>query len=73
VYPEDGSAYPSTEQVDRGGLTLDARRSLLETALSGDPARISVMGGSLPDSAWADSSITPLAFAYIASHPWIKS
>jgi hypothetical protein len=71
VYPEEGGTYPSIEQVDRSGLTLDARRSLLETALSGDPARISVMGGSLPDSAWADSSITSLAFAYIASHPWI--
>jgi hypothetical protein len=73
LYPEDDSASPSTQQVDRGGLTLDARRSLLETALSGDPARISVMGGSLPDSAWADSSITSLAFAYIASHPWIQA
>jgi hypothetical protein len=72
IYPEEGTTLQTNEQVNRAGLTLAAKRRLLDAALSNDLSRITVMGGSLPDSLWADSSITALAFAYLASHPWIK-
>jgi hypothetical protein len=72
VYPEVEDLPGALPQVDRAGLTLETKRALLEATLSGDPARLAVFGGSLPDSPWADSSITPLAFAYIANHPWIR-
>jgi hypothetical protein len=72
VYRDEEPSTAGLDQVDRGGLTLFAKRKMLETALSGVSADITVFGGSLLDSLWADSAITPLAFDYIAKHPWIQ-
>jgi hypothetical protein len=72
VFPEEGTVNSMDEQVNRAGLTLSTKRRLLDTALSNDPSRITVLGGRLPDSHWADSSITSLAFATLANHPWIQ-
>jgi hypothetical protein len=73
IYPEEGAHVRPDEQVNRTGLTLATKRKLLDAALSNDLSRITVMGGSLPDSLWADSSITAIAFAYLAHHPWIET
>jgi hypothetical protein len=72
VFSDGEYAAGKIDQVDRSGLTLDAKKKLLETALSRQAGQIAVFGGSLPDSLWADSSITTLAFSYIANHPWIQ-
>ena len=58
-------------QVNRAGLTLEAKQALLDTALSADPNDFLVLGGSMPGSYWADSNIAPQAFQYLNNHPWI--
>ncbi len=77
LVPLPGPVYSATPaeadpQVDYSGLTLNSRLELLAAALSPDPGDIVVLGGSLPESAWGEFSITPAAFEYIAAHPWIK-
>lgn len=59
------------EQATHDGLSLAARKVLVETALSEDPADFVVLGGSLPASTWGDNWVAPQAFAYIDGHPWI--
>lgn len=56
-------------QVDRGGLTLLAKQTLAQSAGSSHPL---ILGGSMPNSAWADSFQGKEAFQYIVAHPWIK-
>jgi len=72
LHPHQDLTPNQSVQVDRSGLTLETKRTLINTALTGDAARLAVFGGSLPASLWADSSIAMGAFAYIANHPWIK-
>ncbi len=77
LIPLPASVYSATPaeadpQVDYSGLTLNSRLALLTAALSPDPGDLVVLGGSLPESAWGEFSITPAAFEYIAAHPWIK-
>ncbi len=58
-------------QLDEGGLTLQTKKAILDTALSSGQEDLIVLGGSLPDNLWADASIAHLVFRYISTHPWI--
>ncbi len=75
LYPSAENQLPPwwDKQVGMAGLSLNAKRALLDGALAQDPSRLVVLGGSLPDSAWGDSSVAPQAFAYLAGHPWIQA
>ncbi len=57
------------EQTTPDGLTLEARRALVNGAFEGD---IILFGGDLPDSSWGDSDAGPAGMRYIAAHPWIQ-
>jgi len=59
-------------QVDAGGLSVAARRTLLTAAFSADPTELVVMGGSLPTSGWGDIFAGGKAMRYLANHPWIR-
>lgn len=59
-------------QATESGPSLEARRSLVEAALSPDPADLVVLGGSLPASTWGDSDMAAPTFAWLAGHPWIR-
>ncbi len=74
VYSTNENQLPAwwDRQAGPAGLSLDARRALLDVALAQDPSRLAVLGGSLPESAWGDSSVAPQAFTYLAGHPWIR-
>lgn len=77
LIPLPGSVYTSgsaalSEDVSPQGPGISLRRALLHTALTPDPSDLLVLGGSLPDSLWGDSSIAPVMFNYLAAHPWIK-
>jgi hypothetical protein len=77
LVPLPGPIYPSgdgqpDQPVDQNGLSLPIREQLLATALSGDPGKLVVLGGSLPGSAWGEFSVAPAAFAYLAAHSWIR-
>jgi hypothetical protein len=58
-------------QAQADGPSLDLRRALIRTALSPDPADLLTLGGSLPDSTWADVDMVGPTFAWLAAHPWI--
>jgi hypothetical protein len=58
--------------ITQSGLPVEARRRLIQTALSQDLADLIVLGGSLPDSAWGDLDAASPAFAWLAAHPWIQ-
>lgn len=60
-----------TNQPNQNGLTKALKILLLQSAVSENPTSITFLGGNLAQSAWADSSIAPLAFRYISNHPWI--
>ncbi len=66
---------PGFQQVSQEGLSLDARRLLVQTAIQNQeqnaPA-IVILGGSLPASEWGNPDNSREAFAYIRAHPWIK-
>lgn len=64
---EDGLEQVSTDGLSRGLIS-----DLLQTALSTDPDDLMVLGGSLPGSPWADSTIAPLVFRWLANHPWVQ-
>jgi hypothetical protein len=57
------------EQTTPDGLTLEARRALVNAAFD---QGIVVFGGDLPDSSWGDSDAGPVGMRYIAAHPWIQ-
>lgn len=67
----DQNTNTLSNDVSPLGPGLSLRKALLQTALSPDPTDLLSLGGSLPDSLWGDSSIAPVVFAYMASHPWI--
>ncbi len=58
-------------QAQAAGPTLDVRRALIRIALSPDPADMLTLGGSLPNSTWADVDMVGPTFAWLAAHPWI--
>jgi hypothetical protein len=78
LVPLPGEVYAATDsagagqQVSQDGISMAIREELVATALSGDPGKLVVLGGSLPDSIWGESSVAPAAFAYLAAHPWIR-
>ncbi len=51
------------------GLTLDARRALLEAAQSGQPL---AWGGELAYSAWGNADIAGPSMAYLAARPYVE-
>ncbi len=63
---------PGSVQATADGPTLDLRRVLIDTALSGDPSRLVVLGGDLPSSTWGNADAAAATFSWIASHPWIQ-
>ena len=60
------------EQTTPDGLTLEARRALVNAAFETRKDRVVVFGGGLPDSSWGDSDAGPAGMRYIAAHPWIQ-
>lgn len=68
--PRTGLSLSEEEQIDREGLTTQAKKILAKTAAQ-SLADIIFFGGSLPKSGWGDSSIGKRSFEYIYNHPWI--
>jgi len=66
---------PGFQQVSEEGLSLDARRLMVQTAIQNQeqnaPAMV-ILGGSLPASEWGNPDNSREAFSYIRAHPWIK-
>lgn len=62
----------SSPDLTAYGLPLQAKKDLLQTALSADPSDLLVWGGSLPASTWGDSQMAPLAVRWLADHPWVQ-
>jgi len=60
------------DMIDRDGLTQNAIRQFIESALSEDTTSLFVMGGDLTESPLGDSSISGGVFHYLAEHPWIE-
>lgn len=58
--------------VSPQGLSRSLQASLLQAALSPDPADLVSLGGSLPSSPWADSTIAYPVFTWLAGHPWVQ-
>ncbi len=65
---------PTADVVEatEDGPSLTVRRSLIDIAISPDPADLLVLGGSLPLSTWGDSDMAYPTFEWIAAHPWIQ-
>lgn len=53
------------------GLALDWRRILLDQAIGSDRATLTVLGGDLQATFWADATRAQNCLQWIASHPWI--
>jgi hypothetical protein len=72
--PEDGYSFVSqtsgTRQANSDGLENAVKRSLIKSALS-KSASITVLGGSVSASNWAEANVVFSALEYIAAHPWI--
>ncbi len=60
-----------TPQVGEEGLNLVIRTTLLENALTDEPA-ITLLGGDLPHTPWGNPRLAGQAMHYIAAHPWIQ-
>ncbi len=75
VYPADTNAEAVRQAAiaDANGPSPAVVQQLIQAALSGDPSRIVVIGGSLPASPLADSSVAAPFFQYLAAHPWIQT
>jgi len=65
---------------DQAGVqapSLEVRRALVQSALLAAqqdtiyPSTITILGGSLPESAWGDPSRARQSFRYLASRPWV--
>jgi hypothetical protein len=65
---------PTADGVEatEDGPSLDVRRTLINIAISPDPADLLVLGGSLPHSTWGNSDMAYPTFEWIAAHPWIQ-
>lgn len=81
LIPLPAPVYPDTEvaksnwrvlAADPNGPSLETRQELIQAALSDNPGRIVVIGGSLPSSPLADTSVASKFFRYLAAHPWIQ-
>jgi hypothetical protein len=59
-------------QVEGKRLSDQVIKLLIEYALSENPQRIVVLGGSVPESLFGEQSIANSLFEYIADHPWIE-
>lgn len=59
-------------QADEGGLVLPVKLALLEAAQMPNISHPIILGGSLPESEWADAEIALPALEYITAHPWIR-
>ncbi len=57
--------------ADAQGPAIETRRALLAAARSGGKT-LTVLGGSVPESPWADAVYAGPALAYIAQHAWIE-
>ena len=62
----EGDADPS------GKLPETTVRQLLQSALSPQP-QLTVLGGDLQNSLWADANIALPVFQWISAHPWIRA
>lgn len=72
LIPLPAGSLAADAQASEDGLTIAARQSLLAAALaSGTSAPLTVLGGSLPQSAWGDSLVAGPTMDFIAGHPWI--
>jgi hypothetical protein len=73
-YPDQ---IPEEAQASPEGLPLAIRKILINNALQINKDRdknpLLVLGGSLPDSSFADPASSAATLSYIANHPWIKS
>jgi hypothetical protein len=67
---------PDELQASPFGLPLAIRKKLLDNALhinkKNSEYPLLILGGSLPDSAFADPSSADATMRYIANHPWIQ-
>ncbi len=79
IFPiPDYTNMDTSQQAELSGPSMDARRALINTALSAnslagnEQPRILVLGGNLPGSTWGNPQIARATFQYIASRPWIK-
>lgn len=68
IFLPDGDAY--TQPATATGPALEIRRALLAAARSG--GHLVVLGGSLPDTAWADAVYAGPTLHYFARHAWIN-
>ncbi len=68
----DAAAQKPGLQPDINGLTLDIRRLLVDTAVSGNSSQLVALGGDLTGSAWGNPQVARAAFRYIRTHPWIR-
>jgi hypothetical protein len=59
-------------QATTDGLSIEARKALVDVALSADPSDLVVLGGDLPLSTWGNENMAGPTFAWIAAHPWIQ-
>lgn len=55
-----------------GGLALEWREHLLQSALIGDRSTVTMVGGDLQATFWGDPLISLDVLEWIAAHPWIN-
>ena len=58
-------------EPDDNGPSLEFKKRLLKAVFSKDGEILSI-SGPLPETSLADSSVAPLFFEYVATHPWIQ-
>ena len=61
-----------SEAVSPQGLSTYVKLLLLHSSGSINGSEILTLGGSLPASPWADTTVASIAMEYIATHPWIQ-
>jgi hypothetical protein len=73
-YPDQ---IPEESQATTDGIPLAIRKTLIDNMLHINMNRaelpLLVLGGSLPDSSFADPASATATISYIANHPWIKA
>ena len=73
-YPDQ---IPDEAQATPEGLPLTIRKILVDHALQinegSDSYPLLILGGSLPDSTFADPASAGATMSYIANHPWINA
>lgn len=70
TYTITGNTPQTIKPLSREGIPLELKQTLINNAFSSQQ-RTLILGGSLPASLWAESSVAPFAFQYFANHPWI--